>query len=152
MSEVFLILPKKFRRTQKYPDTVNDLAAEAHISVERVLRQLRNIYSVSQGIEILADRLVEKLTLRTEDISVLNLSSDLHKFHKALVVDNPNLEYLLKNLRCKNEVVCFCEDGSRSYSAAMYLRSLGMTKSFYLDGGLLGLGKESKKRLIDLLN
>jgi len=153
LSEVFLIMPKKCRTSQMttYPERVCEVAAESGIALEELLPKLRNICDISTVVSISAEILLEKL-IDTDEVAVVDLRTrplnDRDSWSKAYQVNDPNLGYLLQGLKTKNEVICICDDGAKSYSGAMYLRGVGFTHSFFVLDGVQGMPGSS----VDYLN
>ncbi|MEZ4741697.1 MAG: rhodanese-like domain-containing protein [Bdellovibrionota bacterium] len=130
--------------------TVQDIADHSMLPVEKVIQRLQNIVKISQQALLSQrqfDDILQKLIVSYKqsgaeslEWTIYDLSTEknlcvtygfvqlfeLYSFHELIGVLSPF------SLRSSEQKIIFvCENGNKSYSAALYLRECGMKNVFY---------------------
>jgi len=137
LEEVFLVPAGK---TLAGLVTLADLAQFCGREVARVASQVQGIQALSQGITISASELAA--ALRSSPRLVLLDLRQANEFAGGSIAGARRLAeldlpvFLADCRERKDGLVTLCQDGSRAFSAAMYLRSHGFAAVRSLSGGL----------------
>ncbi len=144
MQELFGLLPEALAKQEDrpWPITLGELATQVALPLADVKRILAEVRHEAVGIEI--DQAAFRQITRAAGTLVVDirLHSEYEQGHlpEAIWLQGSDFGALLPRLLAASQVVCVCQHGVRSVSAAMYLRRLGVKTAVSLRGGMAALG------------
>lgn len=137
--EIFQIPPPDLFPEVEQPKTLGELAQMKGLSVAVLKEKLMSIREKALDIEVDVQTL--KHLLAKGEIPILLDVREPWEFQIAhipgsLLLASLSFPELLPTLKSASHVVTICHHGVRSFSAAMYLRDLGMMQTQSLRGGV----------------
>lgn len=119
--------------------TIGSLADRAHLSVEGVMKRLKQIETIAENVEVSCEDLKGILTTKPKGIFLLDVRPtweyDLCHLEGSTSMAKVDLAQIFPGLK-ELEVITICHHGIRSLSAAFYLREAGLPRVRSLHGGL----------------
>ena len=114
--------------------TVSDLSRLSSMDVGEVIRRLRDLVALNEGIHYdpKSPFVFKEKGHIFLDVRPPSPDLTLRRPKNVLALDQQRMDRLWQDIRLKNQtLVTICPDGKRSYSAAMYFRSLGHHNTYF---------------------
>lgn len=141
LEEIFGILPPAFAKCES-PATAVELAARSGLSLEAVLEKLVGLERDTKGVEIGCEELASLLKEPSAADKILLLDVrepwefEICHLPGSILLHAGDPEAIKLKMVLAELVVTICHHGIRSFSAAMSFRSLGISHTKSLAGGL----------------
>lgn len=140
VQELFGLLPQGMAAA--WPETLQELADQAQLPLTDVMHIWRGVFVEAADIEISTEDFhqitADDLEQRRAFILDVRDRAAFEGIHLegSLLLHDVDFAALLPELKVAEKVICVCDHGVRSVSAAMWMRRHGIVNAVSLRGGL----------------
>lgn len=142
LDEIFFIPTHSFIKDRpKTPQTIGELIAVSPVKPSKVVHLLKWVIELAKDCAITASDFKNTLALEDNDAIILDVRNEEgrkgREISGAVCTWTINWDEWIPKIKNSQNVIVICNEGKRSFSAAMQLRDeLSITHTKYLAGGV----------------